>query len=170
MQWQDIEASEVTTRLKEFADLNRRRLFGRPPLDVEEMERWLELRHGLERHFSGGRAGVDWEGRERREFLRLDTHLHVRFGDDDALTGATATDISQGGVFIATPRLLARGCLVRLEFDGGDEPFHLSAIVSWQRPPGDRGGPAGMGLVFTDVDGAARSRISRLVEQAARPD
>ncbi len=70
---------DVQSGLAEFADLNRRRLFGSPSLAVEEVERWLELRSLLECHF-GAQDPLDWTGIERREFLRLPTHIRIDIG------------------------------------------------------------------------------------------
>ena len=61
--------------VNEFVNLNRRRLFGGPPLVVEELERWQWLRQTLEQHFGGRLRGI-LETVERRAHFRFPTHLN----------------------------------------------------------------------------------------------
>jgi uncharacterized protein (TIGR02266 family) len=164
-------AFDVQSSLAEFADLNRRRLFGFPPLAVDELERWLELRSLLECHF-GAQEPRDWTGIERREFLRLPTHIRIEFGKRAKHQFATVRDVSQGGLFIATRRPLELGSEVQLmlELDFADTPLEVSGTVAWVRaePRGDE--PAGMGISFSKPDPEVRQAISRIVQKAASSD
>jgi uncharacterized protein (TIGR02266 family) len=164
-------AFDVQSGLSEFADLNRRRLFGSPPLAVVEVERWLELRSLLECHF-GAQDPLDWTGIERREFLRLPTHIHIDLGGGANHQFTTVRDISQGGLFIATRRPLEVGSVVQLilEIDLAESPLEVSGTVSRVRSEPRGGEPVGMGISFSRLDPEVQQAISRIVQKAASSD
>jgi uncharacterized protein (TIGR02266 family) len=162
---------DVRGFLAEYADLNRRRLFGSPALEVREVERWLELGDYLERHFDalGGRS---FEAANRRDTLRLRTHIHIDFGARGELRTGCVKNISQGGLFVATERPLPRNAEVMLvlERPWSGEPLEVKGLVTWNS---EGEGPAphvGMGIEFCASDRAQRQAIGRLVELAARPE
>ena len=158
------------TGLAEFAELNRRRLFGSPPLEVEQLERWLDLRMQLERHFGTG-SSRSWSQAERRQFFRLTTHILIRVAAGEASQMATAIDLSQGGLFIETRQPLQTGARVQLQLAPPDErrdPVELAGTVAWVGRHG-RGGPSGMGIEFVDLSDEQRAAIAKLF-QSPLPD
>jgi len=159
---------DVREGLAEFADLNRRRLFGTPALSIAELERWLDLRSRLEAHFDA-RRDPGWRGVERRQFQRLPTHLQVDLRTVDDLRSGTVRDVSQGGLFIATRRPLEVGSRLRLLLSPGpgEPPLELAATVTWVRQTGDDESEVGMGVEFGVLDAEQRGTVSRLLEQAA---
>lgn len=159
---------DVQRGLAEFADLNRRRLFGAPPLEVLEVERWLELRGCLEAHF-GTRDEGDWTGLERRSFLRLPTRIPVDVTAGGESVQLNVRDISQGGFFIATREPLERGTPVslRLSYSEDEAPIELSGTVAWVRSARRGRDAAGMGVEFGGLDDAKRAIIAKLVQGAA---
>jgi len=99
--------------VSEFVHLNRRRVFGLPPLAVTELERWQELRRALEQRL-GDRLQSLLATVERRTHFRFATHLEVRFATGDELRSACLGNISEGGIFVATERPLPAGTALRL--------------------------------------------------------
>lgn len=75
-----------------------------------------------------------------------------------------ASDLSLGGLFLATPRPLPKGSYVLLDFEtAGDEggPVSAKAVVRWRRrwrPP------RGMGLEFVEIEGLGQRRLEAWVE------
>ncbi|MBW2275446.1 MAG: PilZ domain-containing protein [Deltaproteobacteria bacterium] len=167
----DDPGLDVRGLLAEFADLNRRRLFGSPALDVHEVERWLELRDCLERHFDplGSRP---FEDSEQRDYMRLRTHIRIDFGARGELRTGRVKNISQGGLFVATDRPLPRHSevLLVLERPWNGEPLEVRGLVSWNTEGEGPASHAGMGIEFCEADRAQREAIGRLVQLAARAE
>lgn len=168
MSVEEAGSFDVQSSLAEFADLNRRRLFGSPSLAVGEMERWLELKTRLEAHF-GDSTCETWGGLERREFLRLPIHIRIELGEGSDFQLATVRDVSQGGMFIATRRPLAKGSLVSVDLraDPEDEAVELTGTVAWISHEREGTRPPGMGLSFPRLDAKQRAVVSKLVQRAA---
>ncbi len=159
---------DVRGFLAEFADLNRRRVFGSPALEVHEVERWLELRERLEHHFDAGPC----DGVERRDHMRLRTHIRIDFGSRGELRTGSVKNISQGGLFVATERPLPRHSEVMLvlERPWSGEPLEVRGVVSWSSEDGGPVTHAGMGIEFCESGRAQREAIGRLVQLAARAE
>ena len=99
--------------VNEFMTLNRRRLFGSPPLGVDDLDRWQDLRQTLE-HRLGNRLDGLLSVVERRAHFRFPTHLEVRFESGEDLRSACLENLSEGGMFIASERPLAAGTPLQL--------------------------------------------------------
>ena len=156
---------ELERSVAEFRNLNRRRLFGTPPLDVAELERWSELRETLGAAFEGPHA----TGRDQREHLRLPSHLRVGFENGDELREAFLENISDGGLFIGTQRPLAKGAPLRLRIVADAlPPVEVSGRVVWSRETSRPAAPAGMGVEFEAVDDATRELLDCLIAWVAR--
>ena len=162
-----LRGGEVSEALAEFAELNRRRVFGSPPLALAELERWLELRADLDQRF-GDQLGERSREAEQRATQRLRTHLRVELCDGEQPSRADLRDISQGGLFIVTRRPLEVGSPIRLVVDGGTalRSVELSGVVTWVRESKSREGDPGMGVRFDDSE-AQRASIARLVQDIA---
>ncbi len=161
--------ADLSAALAEFAELNRRRLFGAPPLAVAELERWLELRAHLEQHF-GAESGGRCAEAEQRATLRLRTHLRVELHDGSAPSAAVSSDISQGGLFIATRRPLDVGSPLRIVIDAGAKlgSIEVPGVVAWIRDPQQQEETPGMGVQFDALSDDQRAAIAQLVSQVAR--
>jgi len=164
-----MDWSEQTTDvlLDEFVQLNRRRLFGGPPLSVRELERWQGLRAELQERV-GDRLGSLLASVERRSHLRFRTHLEVRFGTGDALRRAVLTNISHGGIFVATRQPLSEDTPLALTICAPEGSVELSGRVAWVREKGTEDGEAGMGVRFEDVDALQQARIATIVARLAQ--
>jgi len=158
--------------LSEFAELDRRRLFGAPALEVSEVEYWLELRARLEEQLGRSSSGLEqepgpWSGVERREFMRLPTHIRIQITDPSEAELRVAQDISQGGLFIATRRPLAVGSEVRLQLEQKETVIEVRGAVAWAQSEPSEDRAAGMGIRFGKLSLEQRRAISRLVQDAA---
>jgi uncharacterized protein (TIGR02266 family) len=106
--------------------------------------------------------GIDAGRRHRRIGLRTEVHLE---SDSNFYTGLT-NNLSEGGLFVATAELLARGTVLDLEFslpDGGP-PVRLTGVVRWIRENHENiEGPPGMGVQFVELDDRTQARLERFV-------
>ncbi len=153
--------------LAEFAELNRRRVFGSPPLSLVELARWQLLRESLDRRFGKSCQGDEsWKGVERRDHLRLSSHICVEWAGK---SGGVVLDISQGGMFLATDQPLQLGAklVVELLLPDRAENLELSGTVVRSTIGRKPSGPCGMGVVFTGLDPARRAALADLVEELA---
>jgi uncharacterized protein (TIGR02266 family) len=101
--------------------------------------------------------------RHRRVSVRAEVHLE----SESNLYAGITNNLSEGGVFVATPELLAKGTVLDLEFsipDGGP-PIRTTAMVRWIREDLDSiEGPPGMGVQFVELPETAKRRLERFVE------
>jgi uncharacterized protein (TIGR02266 family) len=154
--------------LADFAELNRRRIFGGPVLEVEEVAKLARVRSRLEAHFATQGSSA-WRGLERRDFSRLPARFLVHFGIQQPLVGGKVENISEGGLFIATPHPLEAGSLLQLVLaDDGDDPLELRARVTWRRSDPCAQGPAGMGVAFIGLGPSQRRRIERILQRSTQ--
>jgi uncharacterized protein (TIGR02266 family) len=109
------------------------------------------------------------EGRERRESERVDMSVEVDVGLDSEhnfYTGLTR-DISTGGLFVATHKLLAVGTKVRVRFTlpGQKEAIETDTEVRWLRDSRamTTDAPEGMGLRFTGLSPPAKKVIGHFL-------
>jgi uncharacterized protein (TIGR02266 family) len=118
----------------------------------------------------GGRFVREGVGRRSR-LGRVDLEVPVQLSSDQggSLQGVLR-NLSIGGMFVATARLLPSGTRVVARFSSGEgiEPDEIEAEVSWvRRAVTDEGAPAGMGLRF--VGSLVRAAVFVRVLLRARP-
>ncbi len=152
--------------VSEFMALNRRRLFGAPPLDVADLERWQCLRRTLNARY-GDRLESLVSVVERRAHFRFPTHLQVHFETREGLRSAYLEDISEGGIFIATEEPLGLGTPLRLTLGAPDGSMVLSGEVTWSRPVPREQGPPGMGVRFDELNAEQRAFVDSVIADAA---
>ncbi len=99
----------------------------------------------------------------RRVSLRTEVHLE----SDSNFYAGIANNVSQGGLFVASERLLAKGSVLDLEFsipDGGPS-IRTTGLVRWLREDLEGiEGPPGMGVQFVELDERARERLEIFVQ------
>jgi len=158
---------DLSSLVSEFLPLNRRRLHGDPPLGLRELERWMELRERLER-LLGARPPLEASGHSRRRSLRVPADLKARYRAADGLASGPVSDLSEGGLFLATEAPLAPGTPLRLELEdpSGAPTVSVAGRVVWARAADNGGGPAGMGVCFVDLDDDAGAAVATLIEGA----
>ena len=105
---------------------------------------------------------------ERRKYERatLKTFVHLE-SDSNFYTGLTS-DISEGGLFVATHEVLPLGAVVDLEFSFGrdDHEVNVQGEVRWVRDynPDTPEVRPGMGVKFLNLSCQDRARIKLFVE------
>ncbi len=155
--------SDTAANFRVFVFLDRKQ--AREGLSPSELVRWTALKRELAREFSGD---ADTQRAHQRSSLRLPTKLRVSFASLGALGQALITNLSRGGVFIATDHLLEIGTRVtlRLHVDQPGKDVEAQAEVVSQNL-GPRGDPKrGIGLRFVDAEPAVRHELDPLYERA----
>jgi len=104
--------------------------------------------------------------REQRRYTRAHLKSKIDWVKDLAEYSGYTENISEGGVFIATPVTLPEGELLELhlELDGGTEVV-TRARVAWLRPATEEELP-GMGLQFVNPPPELVQHIREYVEAA----
>lgn len=149
--------------IREFLLLNRRRFHPGPALTARERQRWEELRWQIEELLSARGHGR----RPERKALRVPTELKVEYCDRDCPVLATAHEIAEDGLFLATDGPPAIGAALHLKIVGEDgQTIEVEGTVTWLRRVGERGGPPGIGVEFAHLDAQQREDVAHLVEQA----
>ena len=154
---------DVVAQFREFMRLDRKHRSG--GLTASELERWARLKRGLGKKFS---PDLSDESADARGSLRVPAKLRVDFASIAELRGMLMTNLSRGGLFVATTHLLEIGTPVTLHIhvEPGDELLEIPAeVVSQNVGPGFESEPAGMGLRFLEMDGAVQRRLDDLYEQ-----
>lgn len=96
-------------------------------------------------------------------------NVQVRFGEEKPDRKGTTTDLSVGGMFVATTRPLPAGRKVRLMLEIGAASLPLQATVAWARAAAGDEGPAGMGLQVHGAPALYRHYV-REITGAKLPD
>ena len=133
-----------------------------------ELERWTTLKRLLEKRFSPGLRG---ESTDRRASTRVPTQLAVRFGSVGELEQSLMTNLSRGGVFVATEHVPEIGTRFDLRLAIGKKGRELVVpveVVSQNIGPRFERGRKGMGLRFLELDPETRREIDDLYEKALK--
>ena len=115
----------------------------------------------------------DWSN--QRAYSRAELSLAVTLLGENNFYVGLSQNISEGGIFIATYRVLPLGTRVLLTFTlpGSSELLSVEGIVSWHRPPdavassGSNSTPpvtTGMGVRFDDPDMDVQEAIRAFTE------
>jgi len=128
-------------------------------------------------HIHAADLGTAEDADERRVHPRFHLSLEITLrGDNNFYTGITS-DISEGGVFIATHRILEIGTPVIVQFHLSRFDTHVTVhgVVRWIREPkfggskfGDHVKP-GMGIQFVGL-GAREAQLIRNFMQVRTPE
>jgi uncharacterized protein (TIGR02266 family) len=107
---------------------------------------------------------------ERRRAHREPLTLKVEYGDAGELVADYTENISSGGTFVLTGRLLPEGTEVRLvlSFPGLIKALPITGVVKWVRaePPEERG----LGVEFDAAGADAIARLGDLIGRIAAGD
>jgi type IV pilus assembly protein PilZ len=158
-----MRPTDHADRVQEFAELERRRTSGTPPLELAELTRWQQLREQLEE-----KQGALPDGTEsRRGSPRVRTHLKMQVSVGAAQRLMGVYNLSEGGVFLETERPLEVGSQLCIAFAvPGRSEVELEGRVAWIRPSRDEWGPAGMGVELAALSEWDRVLVAELVEAA----
>lgn len=125
-------------------------------------------------------ASIPILAEDRRRHARYALSLAITMQGDNNFYAGLSEDISEGGVFIATFRVLPIGTPVVLSFTlpHADEPITASGVVQWVRGPEATAHPGnvfgggelpgvmpGIGIRFHDLDAGTRKVIRDFMQQ-----
>ncbi|RLB45249.1 MAG: hypothetical protein DRI90_28645 [Deltaproteobacteria bacterium] len=100
-----------------------------------------------------------------RQEDRFDVDVTVTANSDQYFLAGAATDLSAGGVFIATAILHPVGTefKVSMHIDDGEKGMvHALGVVRWHRSAEEGSdAPQGVGLQFVEMEGDGAARIER---------
>ena len=108
------------------------------------------------------------EDENRRRAPRLQHELPVAYRTAGSFLSDWATNISQGGLFINTRKPLPVDTEVKLiiQLPGSEIPFsvrgRVTRVTEWNNSANMS---PGMGIEFTDLEGAKRERLEEFVEK-----
>ena len=100
---------------------------------------------------------------------RVGVVLEVRYRNAGQFLVSYCTNLSRGGLFVSTrePEPVGTELVLSLRVPDRKLPVTLRARVRWNRSEDNADGPAGMGLLFADVDAVLGEHIDRLVAHAS---
>ena len=154
---------DIAVRFREFVFLDRKR--ARESLSPAELARWALLKRLLGRELQGAHGD---ERADQRASLRVPAQMRVSFESLGQLGEALITNLSRGGLFVATDLLLEIGTRValRIEVAGGEKDVEVvGEVVSRNLSP--RGTlQRGLGFRFAEAEGELRKRLDVLYEGA----
>jgi uncharacterized protein (TIGR02266 family) len=105
---------------------------------------------------------------DRRQ-TRFDVDVNVTINSEHHFLAGSATNLSAGGIFIATHIVQPIGAEFNLSIhldDGGPGVVHGKGEVRWHRVE-EHGGEdvQGLGIRFTSIEGDGEARITRFLEK-----
>jgi uncharacterized protein (TIGR02266 family) len=154
--------ADVVAQFREYIRLDRKHRSG--GLTPAEFERWTLLKRSLGKKFS---PGLSDEDADRRSSLRVPAQLRVDLASIAELRGKLMTNLSRGGLFVATTQLLDIGTRVTLHInvEASHERLEIPAeVVSQNVGPEYEAEPPGMGMKFLEMDAAVERRLAELYE------
>jgi Tfp pilus assembly protein PilZ len=154
---------EISRLFREFMDLEKRR--ASPGISPEELQRWQLLKRRLAKEFHPELAD---EHADQRRSVRVPTLLRVSFPDRRSLEHCLLTNISRGGVFVATraPEPIGRALRIAIRIEGDATDLVVEGMVVAQNFSDGRSGDVqGMALAFENLDRVTRARLDALYEE-----
>jgi uncharacterized protein (TIGR02266 family) len=103
-----------------------------------------------------------------RDHSRVQLKTNINLGSDSNFFTGFSTDISEGGIFVATVETVPHGTKVDLDFTlPGGRPLKASGVVRWLREPSAHTPDLmpGMGVQFQDLQPEVASLISDFVRK-----
>lgn len=136
------------------------------PLSADEERAWRDAMVVITRY-----ASADTEPPpDRRQTLRVPSHLEVTFSDEGRFERAYLRNISEGGVYIATEHPFECGHRfhLTLHIARTGERLDLQVQVVWvNRNPSPRSGlDPGVGVAWLSLDPASKQAIKNIVRRA----
>ena len=125
--------------------------------------------HGLASPANLGAMANDGSAEaQRREHSRHRIEIEIDVSSDHNFYAGMTSDLSEGGVFVATHLERSVGTVVDLAFrlPGSDEPLQAVGEVRWLRTYSESSDvPPGLGIRFVLLGPGARAAIKRFLEQ-----
>jgi len=107
--------------------------------------------------------GVD----ERRVHRRIPLQVEVSLSSEHNFYTGFTSDISEGGVFVATRESLALGTSVQFDLKLGSGQLQVTGVVRWVREYSalTQEVPPGVGVEFVDLHPKAAKIINAFIQQ-----
>ncbi len=137
-------------------------------LSPTEMTRWAQLKSTLNRHFQ---PDVDTENAEKRASVRIPIELSVQFESRGEVRDCLMTNVSAGGIFVASDSPLAIGTRfnVRIKIERTGDEIELPGEVASLGVSADLAQERqGMGIRFVNLTAAQQSQVDDLYKDAMR--
>jgi uncharacterized protein (TIGR02266 family) len=111
---------------------------------------------------------MDEQGRRTTDRKAVGLLVKLKHSDVGSFIEEFATNLSPGGMFIRSRQPQPVGTPVKFEVQiaGGVRVLRGAAVVRWIRQPDDPAGPPGMGVQFTEVDGASQALIDVMLQRS----
>jgi uncharacterized protein (TIGR02266 family) len=105
-----------------------------------------------------------------RGLPRVEMSMPVTIAASSNQSRGVARNLSRGGIFVESPRLLPRQSEVALSFQLPDSPFDYTptAQVLWHHEPSGPDGNMGMGMRFLEIDGLTVRLLDDYVHERVR--
>jgi uncharacterized protein (TIGR02266 family) len=162
----DDAVAVVAGPLRDFMALNqRRRDDGLSPAD---MMRWSQLKDTLHRHFE---PDVEEQGAQSRASMRVPLVLDVNFESRGEVHKCLMTNLSAGGLFVATesPLPIDTRFNLRIRVGKTGEEIELPGeVASVEVNANLTKEERGMGIRFLNLDDAQREQVAELYEDAIK--
>ena len=154
--------SDMPGLLRVYLALDKRRRAG--GLSPAEMGRWSQLKGALNRHFQ---PDVEEQHAQSRGSVRVPLALNVCFESRGEVRECLMTNLSAGGIFVATESPLPIGTPfhVRIQIERTGEEIELPGeVVSVDTSANLAEAKRGMGIRFVNLDEAQREQVGEFYE------
>jgi len=135
-------------------------------IPVADYQRWCQLKKVLNNHF---RPDLADRHEDQRESVRVPFKLRVGFETYGEIRECLMTNLSRGGLFIATTDPLPHGSKLQiwLRIEEGSQEIELQAeVASLNSGPGLLSDEVGMGVRFVNCNEEQEKAIDDLYERA----
>ena len=158
--------SDMPGLLRAYMALDKRRKAG--GLSPADMAHWSQLNAALNRHFQ---PSVKEQHAQSRASVRVPLALNVNFESRGEVRKCLMTNLSAGGIFVATESPLPIGTPsnLRIRIERTGEEIELPGEVVSVGASADLAKEEhGMGIRFVNLDEAQREQVHELCEHALK--
>lgn len=152
---------------REYMALERRRESAEG-ISIAEYQRWMQLKGVLNRHFQ---PGVLQPHSDRRESVRVPIRLNLGFQSYGEIRETLMSNLSRGGIFIATNAPLPLGSKLRVWIrieESAQEIDVQGEVTSHNSGPGLLSEELGMGVKFVHMSPEQEKAVDNLYERSLR--
>jgi uncharacterized protein (TIGR02266 family) len=154
------ELSEAESRLKEVTESAAR---ARREQEAARTRKAQQARAEATRAQAPARAPGSATDAPKRERSRVQMQTNINLGSDSNFFTGFSTDISSGGIFVATVETVPPGTRVDVDFTlPGGRPLKASGVVRWLREPNNSTPDLmpGVGVQFQELQPEVASLIT----------
>jgi len=137
-------------------------------MTVADYQRWTQVKRVLNQHFQ---PGVQESHADRRESVRVPLRLRMGFQSYGEIRETLMTNLSRGGIFIATQSPLPLGSILRVRIrieESGQEIDLAGEVASHNAGPGLLSEELGMGVKFCKMMPEQEKAVDDLYERSLR--